>query len=48
VFSVKSDLRLYYNEKPTIIDSSAGSQNNSSGVSSRKMTVCQTAISELL
>jgi hypothetical protein len=36
VFSVLwSDPRLY-NEKPTITDSSVGSQNSSRGVSSRK------------
>jgi hypothetical protein len=41
--------RGYNNEKPTITDSSVGSQNSSRGVSSRKkMTVCQTVICELL
>ena len=40
-----SDTRLLYNEKPTITDSSGGSQNSSSGVSSHdKMTMCQIGI----
>jgi hypothetical protein len=35
VVSVRSDPRLY-NEKPTVTESSFGSQNSSSGVSSQK------------
>jgi hypothetical protein len=49
VFSVLwPDPRLY-NEEPTMIDSSVGSQTSSRGVSSRKkMTVRQILVCELL